>query len=537
MLISIFREFFKKNRAQVIFFIIIAFFSYPLETVFIPKYFSSLYENIAEKKNIQSLIFFIIIVLVIAQGSIYIINHLTSVLIPNFVSFIRKLLIEGLISKLETNYSDMSISKYITKIFELSRDLSNLTYNVLMVFIPFFLTIIVIFAYLFYINRNVGLIYLGFIILIGIIFLWLGKKSVNYAVLKTSSLYDFSSKMNDNLDNLMNIYLNNQVDNENKKMDKQNELSSSYQKKQFLFGSILILVSNLLTILLILTIFIFSNKLLKQKIISSQDFMKIAFILIFFYNGFNNFQKPLNLNLSYLGVYYSTLPFLKDIVRFDKQKKLGNNIINGDIKFKNIWFKYKDNYVFNNYSMEIKDKEKVVIMGKSGSGKTTLIKLLLKLKPIEKGEILINGKNINEIDHKEIRDKIVYINQRTTMFNGSVLYNIKYGNVITDEYIIELLKKYDLLDNFKNLNKGVYSDVGVQGKNLSGGMQKIIIILRGLLKQSNVYVFDEPLASLDEQSRQKVIKLIINELKDKTIIVITHDKEIVPHMGRVIKIS
>ena len=162
MLLFIFKEFFKQNKAKIIFFIIIAFFSYPLETVFIPKYFSSLYEDIAGKKDIQSILVLIVLVLIIAQGSIYIINHLTSVLIPNFVSFIRKLLIEGLISKLETDYNDMSISKYITKIFELSRDLSNLTYNVLLVFIPFVLTILCTLGYLFYTNKQIGLIFLGF---------------------------------------------------------------------------------------------------------------------------------------------------------------------------------------------------------------------------------------------------------------------------------------------------------------------------------------------------------------------------------------
>ena len=114
---------------------------------------------------------------------------------------------------------------------------------------------------------------------------------------------------------------------------------------------------------------------------------------------------------------------------------------------------------------------------------------------------------------------------------------MKYGNNRSDSYIINLMKKYDLLDYFNTLGNGINTDCGVNGSNLSLGMQKIIMVLRGVLKPNkNIIIFDEPLTSLDKKSRIKIVKLIVNETKGKTVIIISHDEEILPYADKVIKL-
>ena len=99
------------------------------------------------------------------------------------------------------------------------------------------------------------------------------------------------------------------------------------------------------------------------------------------------------------------------------------------------------------------------------------------------------------------------------------------------------MKKYDLLDYFNTLGNGINTDCGVNGSNLSLGMQKIIMVLRGVLKPNkNIIIFDEPLTSLDKKSRIKIVKLIVNETKGKTVIIISHDEEILPYADKVIKL-
>ena len=140
-----------------------------------------------------------------------------------------------------------------------------------------------------------------------------------------------------------------------------------------------------------------------------------------------------------------------------------------------------------------------------------------------------------------MRKKVVYANQKTILYDISVIDNIKYGNNTDTENIIKLLNDYKLLELFSGLKDGINSDSGVQGNELSGGMQKIVILLRAIFKaeenKSNILIFDEPLAGLDEKTRKKIIKLIQDKCSNMTLIIITHDKEILPFMDRVIDLS
>ena len=165
------------------------------------------------------------------------------------------------------------------------------------------------------------------------------------------------------------------------------------------------------------------------------------------------------------------------------------------------------------------------------------MKLLLGLLPISGGSITINNVPIQKIEPEVLRSHINYINQRTQLLNGTVLDNMKYGNKIDDKKLIGLVKKYGLDVNFQNLEKGLMSDVGNQGKSMSGGMQKIIMNVRGILKKGNVIIFDEPLAGLDAITRKKMIRMIDDMTKNKTLIVITHDKEILGIMNKTINLQ
>ena len=113
---------------------------------------------------------------------------------------------------------------------------------------------------------------------------------------------------------------------------------------------------------------------------------------------------------------------------------------------------------------------------------------------------------------------------------------LKYGNNYNDNYIISLLKKYNITV-FDNLPKGIYSEVGNLGNKISMGMQKIVMVIRGILKNTNIIIFDEPLSSIDKYHRNKIIQLINNECKNKTVLIITHDTEIIPLCNKVIDIN
>ena len=207
---------------------------------------------------------------------------------------------------------------------------------------------------------------------------------------------------------------------------------------------------------------------------------------------------------------------------------------------KNILFSYKNTKViFKNLNLQIEGNKKTVVLGKSGSGKSTISKLIVKLYNPQKGYIYIDNVNIKNIDTKYLRDKVIYINQKTILFNKSIMDNILYGNDhINDKYVINIMKKYQLDILFHNMKDGLHSSCGVNGNNLSLGMQKIVILLRGMLKNNyKIIIYDEPLSGLDKNSRKKVIQMINDLSVDKTVLIITHDNEILDIADNVIEMN
>ena len=239
-----------------------------------------------------------------------------------------------------------------------------------------------------------------------------------------------------------------------------------------------------------------------------------------------------------IGVIKDEIEYLKNISNHDNKNNNDNNNINikeGHILFKNIHFSYDNKKnIYNNFSIEIKPNIKTAILGKSGSGKSTLMKLLLGFYSVNKGEILIDNININNYSLDTLRKNISYVNQNTTLFNNSILYNIQYGNNSSEETIKNLINNLNIWSFFKHLDYNLNKTVGTNGSNLSGGQKQIILILRALLNNnSKVIIMDEPTSALDSKNKKIFIDILSN-IKNKTIIIVTHDDKLIEYVDKVI---
>jgi len=161
------------------------------------------------------------------------------------------------------------------------------------------------------------------------------------------------------------------------------------------------------------------------------------------------------------------------------------------IKLNNVSYKYDktSDYILKNVNIHFEPKKINVMTGKSGSGKTTIMKLIVKLYKPAKGSIQYDELNAEDICETNVRDNIYYVNQRTILFEESVLYNLQYGTKHSKEEVVQLLEKYDLLDYYTPLEFGIDSNSGVNGSHLSLGMQKIIMVVRGILNQINTSLY------------------------------------------------
>ena len=206
------------------------------------------------------------------------------------------------------------------------------------------------------------------------------------------------------------------------------------------------------------------------------------------------------------------------------------------IKYDNITFHYnhKEN-LFNRFNLHIKSGEKVGLVGHSGSGKSTLIKLLVRYYDVQKGKIMVGGANIADVQQETLRAQIAVIPQDTTLFNRTIMENIRYGNVnATDEEVIKAAKMAYADKFICELPNGYNSKVGERGVMLSGGERQRIAIARAILKNAPILILDEATSALDSESERYIQKSLKSLMRGKTVIAIAHRLSTLKEMDRLV---
>lgn len=198
--------------------------------------------------------------------------------------------------------------------------------------------------------------------------------------------------------------------------------------------------------------------------------------------------------------------------------------LSGKFEFKNVTFHYDDDKpIIKDMNFTINAKTTVGIVGKSGSGKTTIFHLLAKLFEVDKGEILLDDINVNELDKSSIRGNITMINQTPYIFNLSIMDNLKFANSKATEEEIKKACKMACLDEFiESLPDKYNTIVGENGITLSGGEKQRLAIARALVQNTEIIFFDEATSALDNETQNKIQKAIDNMKRKYTILIIAH---------------
>ena len=213
------------------------------------------------------------------------------------------------------------------------------------------------------------------------------------------------------------------------------------------------------------------------------------------------------------------------------------------IRFDRANFKYSGDQntngsFLNNFSLDIKAKEKVGLVGPSGGGKTTITKLLLRFVDLQSGSITIDGQNIKEVTQASLRQAIAYVPQEPLLFHRTLFENITYGNEGASKEDVVKAAKLARADEFiAQLTKGYETLVGERGIKLSGGQRQRIAIARALLKNSPILVLDEATSSLDSESEKYIQEGLWELMKDKTALVIAHRLSTIKHLDRIIVLN
>lgn len=204
------------------------------------------------------------------------------------------------------------------------------------------------------------------------------------------------------------------------------------------------------------------------------------------------------------------------------------------IEFKNVTFSYGKDAVLKDFSLKINKGEKVALVGLSGSGKSTALSLLLRLYEVTEGEILIDGKNIQEYRLNTLRDLFALVSQDIFLFNDTVAENVKSGEEIGDEELNHALDVSYANEFIKTLPDGLETEIGDRGLKLSGGQSQRLTIARAFLRDCPVLLFDEATSALDNESEKIVQQALEKVASHKTVLAVAHRLSTIQNYDKII---
>lgn len=203
---------------------------------------------------------------------------------------------------------------------------------------------------------------------------------------------------------------------------------------------------------------------------------------------------------------------------------------NNEVKYNNLFFKYKDNFVINGIDFTIKKGQTLALVGQSGSGKTTLADLLPRFYDVNEGSITIDGVDIRDIKIEKLRGLMGVVNQESILFNDTIHNNIAFGvENATLEQVVEAAKIANAHDFINETPNGYETNIGDRGGNLSGGQRQRLSIARAVLANPPIMIFDEATSALDTESEKLVQESLNRLMKNRTSIVIAHRLSTVIH--------
>lgn len=212
--------------------------------------------------------------------------------------------------------------------------------------------------------------------------------------------------------------------------------------------------------------------------------------------------------------------------------------VKGNISFEKVNFEYENTKVFNDFSIKIKQGQKVGLVGRSGAGKTTFVALLLRHFETQKGSIKIDGQNIKDVTLESLRKSIAFVPQDTALFHRTIFENIAYGSQKSSKKDVITVAKLAQADDFiKKLPNGYETLVGERGVKLSGGQRQRIAIARAFLKDAPILVLDEATSSLDSESEHAIQTSLDILLRGRTVIAIAHRLSTLKKMDRIVVID
>ena len=540
-------KFIKKEQ----FYIIILFCLTLLQTLFQINGISYITANIItfmqkkEYESVNNYFIYFIVASFILIFIFYIYKFLQNKLVIELMNWIKTEIVKIVFETNNENFSNINFTEFITPINRISHSMYLLFYNVLTEMIPNIGFILMISIYFIYTNTLFGVSFLlanAFII----IYLMLNWDNLMKLRMEYENKVNYNEKyLIDILNNMDKIILRGKTDYEHTIYT---DLIDGGIKKTIDFyhgiNNHLLYTTIIVYIIVLLSIFYLINLCINKKI-SVTVFITFFTILLLYRDRIVGTFQNLSDYLEFIGRINFVMKKFNSLIGNYNEGDYDKTYKDVDLSFKevifeNVSFKYQgtNEHIFNNLNMKLDtNKNTIGIVGYSGKGKSTFVKMILKLYKCDTGKILIDGKDIQDIDTNYLRNNITYINQNSKLFDKKIIENILYAcndlhvckshlnEIQKYKKIQELLKRIDIHNK----------TAGLAGENLSGGQRQIVNVINGLINPCKILILDEPTSALDGDLKNELLQLINDFKKHKQcIIIITHDRDVYPLLDKTI---
>lgn len=315
---------------------------------------------------------------------------------------------------------------------------------------------------------------------------------------------------------------------EEKSVEEFNELNdtlySSAWKSQFLSGMMMPIMTFIGNIGYVIVTILGGYLVIKNSI-------KVGDIQSFI-QYIRSFNQPIAQAAQIANVLQSTAAAAERVFEFLEEKEEADlatspidvEELKGEVTFKNVHFGYnEDKIIINDFSSKVKPGQRIAIVGPTGAGKTTIVKLLMRFYELNSGEILVDNYNINEFKRSDLRKAFGMVLQDTWLFNGSIMENIRYGNLnASDEEVINAAKAAHVHHFVKTLPDGYNMELNEDASNVSQGQKQLLTIARAILADPKILILDEATSSVDTRTEVLIQKAMDNLMKGRTSFIIAH---------------
>lgn len=451
----------------------------------------------------------------------------------NIIYTLRNEVFEHIEKLSQNQFDEMPVGSLVTRVASYTASMSDLFTNVIVNVIKNVLTVVGVYGIMLYISWQLSLVMLAFIAVVFVTSFVFRNVVKKVFTKERQYISDLNTFLNENLSGMKLIQIfNRQQKKELEFLEKNENLRKSRYKVVLAFG----IYRPFITLLYISSIAVTFWLGMEFGLDAG---MIVAFYLYLsrFFNPIQNLADQLN-NLQKAITASERLFNLLDVkpeIR-DREDAVTVDKFDGKIEFKNVWFAYKgEDWILKDVSFTINPKETCAFVGATGAGKTTILSLIVRNYEIQKGQILIDGRDISTIDIHSLRKGIGQMLQDVFLFSGTVRSNITLNDESFTDEEIEAACKYVNADTFiSSQEHGLDEEVIERGENFSQGQRQLLSFARTVLHKPQILILDEATANIDTETEVVIQKSLENIRNIGTMLVVAHRLSTIQHADQII---